>query len=122
MLQSRIEVTLLADLPYEVSVSEVKTRLDAGEKLILLDVREPREHQICCVGGAQLIPMNTVPHRLQEIETLADDSLLVVYCHHGMRSLNTVAWLRKQGVGNCVSMAGGIDAWSAAIDPKVPRY
>ncbi|MBE0660182.1 MAG: rhodanese [Bryobacteraceae bacterium] len=112
----------MPDLPYEVSVSEVKTRLDAGEELVLIDVREPREHQICRIDGALLIPMNTVPQRLQEIEVLADESLIVVYCHHGVRSLNTVAWLRKQGVGNCVSMSGGVEAWSATIDPKVPRY
>lgn len=112
----------MPDLPYEVSVSEVKSRLDAGEKLVLLDVREPGEHQVCRIDGALLIPMNTVPQRLQEIEVLADESLLVVYCHHGMRSLNTVAWLRKQAVTNCVSMSGGIEAWSTTIDPKVPRY
>jgi rhodanese-related sulfurtransferase len=112
----------LPDLPYEVSVSEVKTRLDAGEKLVLIDVREPGEHQICRIDGAPLIPMNTVPQRLQDLEALADSSLLVVYCHHGVRSLNTVAWLRKQGVTNCVSMSGGIEAWSATIDPNVPRY
>jgi rhodanese-related sulfurtransferase len=112
----------LPDLPYEISVSDVKTRLDAGEKLVLIDVREPREHQICRIDGAPLMPMNTVPARLQDLEALADESTLVVYCHHGMRSLNTVVWLRKQGLENCVSMAGGIEAWSTTIDPKVPRY
>lgn len=112
----------MPDLPYELSVSDVKSRLDAGEKLVLIDVREPSEHQICRIDGASLIPMNTVPARLQDLEALADESTLVVYCHHGMRSLNTVVWLRKQGLGNCISMAGGIDAWSATIDPKVPRY
>jgi len=112
----------VADLPYEISASEVKARLDAGEELVLLDVREPGEHQTCRIDGALLIPMNTVPQRLQEIEVLADESLIVVYCHHGMRSLNTVSWLRKQGVHNCISMAGGIEVWSATIDAKVPRY
>jgi rhodanese-related sulfurtransferase len=112
----------LADLPYEVSVSDVKKRLDAGEPLILLDVREAHEHQICRIDGAPLIPMRTVPERVREIEALAGEALLVVYCHHGIRSLNTVSWLRKQGVANCVSMAGGIEAWSTGIDPKIPRY
>jgi rhodanese-related sulfurtransferase len=122
MLQSRIEVTQLTDSPYEISVSDVKQRLDAGEPLILLDIREIREHQICRINGAQLIPMRTIPERVQEVEALADEALLVVFCHHGMRSLNTVSYLRKQGLDNCVSMAGGIEAWSTRIDPDVPRY
>ena len=112
----------LADLPYEITPGDVKKRLDAGEKLVLIDVREPGEHKICRVDGAELIPMNTVPQRVQEIEALAEEALLVVYCHHGMRSLNTVSWLRKQGVANCISMSGGIEQWSMQIDPKVPRY
>lgn len=112
----------MSDLPYEITPADVRKRLDAGEKILLIDVRELSEHQICNIGGARLVTMNTVPQRLQEIEALADESLLVVYCHHGMRSLNAVSWLRKQGVTNCISMAGGIDAWSAQIDPSVPRY
>lgn len=122
VLQSRFGVTEVADLPYEIKPEEVKKRLDADERLLLIDVREPSEHQICRIDGAQLVPMNTVPQRLQEMESLADEALLVVYCHHGVRSLNTVSWLRKQGVTNCVSMAGGIEAWSVRIDPKVTRY
>lgn len=112
----------MAQLPLEISAAEVKRRLDAGEPLILIDVREPAEHQICCIAGARLVPMNTVPANLQELDGLADSSLLVVYCHHGMRSLNTVVWLRKQGVGNAVSMSGGIESWSSTIDSSVPRY
>jgi len=112
----------VADLPYEISPKDTKAKLDAGEKVVLIDVREPGEHQICRIDGAQLIPMNTVPQRVQELDALADEALLVVYCHHGMRSLNTVSWLRKQGVANCISMSGGIEVWSRVIDPKVPRY
>ena len=112
----------MADLPYEISPKESRARLDAGEKVVLIDVREPGEHQICRIDGAQLIPMRTVPQRVQELDALADEALLVVYCHHGIRSLNTVNWLRKQGVSNCVSMSGGIEEWSTSIDPKVPRY
>jgi rhodanese-related sulfurtransferase len=51
-----------------------------------------------------------------------DDGSLIVYCHHGVRSLNVVNWLRNQGVEDCQSMAGGIDAWTLAVDPTVPRY
>jgi rhodanese-related sulfurtransferase len=112
----------VAGLPYEISPSDTKAKLDAGEKVVLIDVREPGEHQICRIDGAQLIPMRTVPQRVQELDALADEALLVVYCHHGIRSLNTVNWLRQQGVDNCVSMSGGIEEWSTAIDPKVPRY
>jgi len=112
----------LADLPYEITAGDVKKRLDAGERLMLIDVREPGEHQICRIDGAPLIPMRTVPERVQEIKALADESLLVVYCHHGMRSLKTVSWLREQGVANCVSMSGGIEQWSTKVDSKVPRY
>ncbi len=112
----------MADLPYEISPQDAKSKLDAGEKVVLIDVREPGEHQICRIDGARLMPMNTVPQRVQELEALADEALLVVYCHHGIRSLNTVSWLRKQGVANCVSMSGGIEVWSRVIDPEVPRY
>lgn len=112
----------MTDLPYEIKPADVKKRLDEGENLLLIDVREPGEHQICRINGAPLIPMRTVPERIQEIESLADEALLVVFCHHGVRSLNTVSWLRKQGVENCVSMAGGINAWSTHIDPEVPKY
>ena len=51
-----------------------------------------------------------------------EENPIVVLCHHGMRSLQVVGWLREQGVENCTSMAGGIDRWSLEIDPKVPRY
>lgn len=66
--------------------------------------------------------MNTVPAELQELEAKADEAAIVVYCHHGMRSLNVVNWLRGQGIGECSSMAGGIDRWSIEVDPSVPRY
>lgn len=111
-----------APLPYELSPREVKEKIDAGEAVALLDVREPFEHTLTRIDGCELIPMNTVPARLQHIEGLAEGSLLVVYCHHGVRSLNVVSWLRAQGVANCVSMSGGIEAWSLDVDRKVPRY
>jgi rhodanese-related sulfurtransferase len=106
----------------EVTVADVKKRLDAGEVLHLIDVREVQEHQVSSIAGAELIPMNTVPQQLQHLEALADEAPLIVFCHHGMRSLNVVSWLRQQGVADCVSMSGGIDAWSLSIDPGVPRY
>ncbi len=66
--------------------------------------------------------MNTIPMNVNRIEALAEERQVVVYCHHGVRSLNTVAWLRRQGIENAVSLAGGIDRWSMEVDPGVPRY
>jgi len=112
----------LAARPYEISPQEVKRQLDAGEPVALIDVREPAEHQAASIAGARLIPMNTIPANLQHLEEAADEAPLVIFCHHGVRSLNVVAWLRRQGIANCQSMAGGIDRWSVEIDPGVPRY
>jgi rhodanese-related sulfurtransferase len=106
----------------EVLPSEVKRRLDAGERLYLIDVREPLEFQLARIEGSELIPMRTVPAALQDLESKADEGTIIVFCHHGMRSLNVVNWLRQQGVAECQSMAGGIDLWSIEIDPSVPRY
>jgi rhodanese-related sulfurtransferase len=96
--------------------------MDAGKTLHLIDVREPNEFAVCKIEGAALIPMRTVPGELQDLQTKSESAPLIVFCHHGMRSLNVVNWLREQGVENCASMSGGIDAWSATVDPTVPRY
>lgn len=106
----------------EITAAEVKRRLDAGEKLHLIDVREPNEFAIASIEGSALIPMRQVPGELQMLEARADEAPLIVFCHHGVRSMNVVNWLRQQGVEACQSMAGGIDAWSAVVDSKVPRY
>jgi rhodanese-related sulfurtransferase len=108
--------------PLEIMASEVKRQIDAGEPIQLVDVREPVEHATASIAGAELIPMNSVPQHLQHIEDLAEKGKLVVFCHHGVRSLMVINWLREQGVAGCVSMAGGIDRWSMEIDPSVPRY
>lgn len=108
--------------PLEISARDVQNRIDAGEKLHLIDVREPHEFAVAKIAGASLVPMRQVPGELQELEKRADDAPLIVFCHHGVRSLNVVEWLRGQGVENCVSMAGGIDAWSLSVDSSVPRY
>ena len=107
-------------LSLEITPGEVKQRLDSGEKLRLVDVREPFEFQQAHIEGSELIPMRSVPQALPSLE--AEEAPLIVFCHHGMRSLQVVSWLREQGVEQCVSMAGGIDRWSLEIDPNVPRY
>lgn len=112
-----------SSLPLQVGVQEVKARLDAGERVRLLDCREPFEWAIARIEGATLIPMNTIPANLQQVESLADEeATVIVYCHHGVRSLNVTAWLRQQGIERVQSMAGGIDDWSLVVDPKVARY
>lgn len=109
-------------MDFEITAVEVKRRIDAGEKLHLIDVREPNEFAMARIEGGELIPMRQVPAELQTLEGRADEAPLIVFCHHGVRSLNVVNWLRQQGVEACQSMAGGIDAWSLVVDPSVPRY
>jgi rhodanese-related sulfurtransferase len=109
-------------LPFEVSPQEVKQRLDAGERLHLIDVREPHEYAQARIEGGDLIPMASVPVALQSLDARADEAPRIIYCHHGVRSMNVVQWLRDQGIEDCTSMAGGIDAWSVIVDPSVPRY
>jgi rhodanese-related sulfurtransferase len=109
-------------LTLEISPVDVKRRLNAGEKLHLIDVREPHEYQQAHIEGSRLVPMRSVPATLQQLDSDADDAPLIVYCHHGVRSLNVVNWLREQGLEACQSMSGGIDAWSLTVDPSVPRY
>jgi rhodanese-related sulfurtransferase len=103
----------------EITPADVKARVDRGEKLFLIDVREPWEHQLCRIEGAKLVPLGSLAASLQ---TLPEVDELICYCHHGMRSLDAAAWLRLQGIEKAKSLAGGIERWSVEIDPKVPRY
>jgi rhodanese-related sulfurtransferase len=107
-------------MDYEITPEEVKNIGQPGESYTLLDVREPWEFQIAHIEGAKLIAMGEIPARAHE--ELHRDQHIVVYCHHGVRSLNVTTWLRQQGFHMAQSMAGGIDAWSRSIDPKVPLY
>lgn len=109
-------------LPLEVTPAEVKRRLDAGERLFLIDVRQPEEFQLTRIEGAELLPMNSIPAAVGNLEAKSDEGTLIVFCHHGMRSLNVANWLRGQGISACQSMSGGIDQWSTDVDPSVPRY
>ncbi|MGA7410647.1 MAG: rhodanese-like domain-containing protein [Bryobacteraceae bacterium] len=106
----------------EITPCNLKRRIDAGESIVLVDVREPAEHAIARIAGAELIPMNSIPAHLQRLEAQADESLLVVFCHHGVRSLHVIAWLRAQGVSNALSLTGGIERWATEIDQQVPHY
>jgi rhodanese-related sulfurtransferase len=108
------------DIPLEITPEEVKAKMDRGNALRMVDVREPEEHRICRIEGARLIPMRSIPEHLQDLDDEGGE--IVVFCHHGVRSLSVVDWLQRQGVENCRSMAGGIDLWSLRIDARVPRY
>jgi rhodanese-related sulfurtransferase len=110
----------VTELPIEMPPAELKALLDAGEGVRLIDVREPEEYAMCRIEGAQLIPMRAVPANLGDLRNEA--GLMVVYCHHGMRSRRVVDWLRAQGVENCRNLSGGIDLWSVAVDPAMARY
>ena len=103
----------------EITPKQVKERLERGEKFMLVDVREPWEHQLCRIEGAKLVPLGTVASNLQMFEAAED---VVLYCHHGRRSLDAAAWLQQHGVDGARSMAGGIERWSSEVDPSVPRY
>jgi adenylyltransferase/sulfurtransferase len=98
---------------------ELKQRLDRGDTFLLVDVREPWEHEICRIEGARLMPLGTLPANLALLEQ-ADE--VVLYCHHGIRSLDAAAWLRAQGVEGARSLAGGIERWATEIDLGAPRY
>lgn len=87
--------------------------------MTILDVREGWERDLCGIGGSLHIPLNELPARLQE---LSKDDPLVVLCHHGMRSLRAVIWLRSQGFDQAVNLAGGIDAWARQIEPGMRTY
>ncbi len=106
-------------LNYEVAPEELKAALDAGQPVLLLDVREPWEFQCSRIEGSMLIPMNDVPARLRELEP---SSHIVVICHHGNRSLNVTHWLRQRGFEKAQSLRGGVDAWARRVDPKVGLY
>ena len=103
----------------QITPTQVKSLLDRKADFLLIDVREPWETQLCSLPGAQLIPMGAIPANLQKLDVETD---VICYCHHGVRSLDVAVWLRSQGVAGAKSMTGGIDRWSAEIDPTVPRY
>src|SRR5580692_12809836 len=102
----------------QMTVKELKRRIDAGEDVQLIDVREPYEYQIAQIGG-KLIPQNDVANRLAEIDR---DREVVVHCRSGARSQRIAEFLKQAGYPNVVNVAGGILAWSDEIDPKVQKY
>ncbi len=103
----------------EISPQELKKKLDENESIFLLDVREETEYDIVHLEGAQLVPLNTLP---QHVDNLPSDQEIVVYCHHGQRSLYATAYLHQNGFTNTTNLTGGIDQWAAEIDTTLRRY
>jgi adenylyltransferase/sulfurtransferase len=103
----------------QIEPRELKVKMENGAKVLVVDVREPWEHQIASIAGATLVPLNTLPANLKMFEGAEE---VVIFCHHGMRSLNAAAWLRSQGVDRARSLTGGIERWSTEIDASVPKY
>jgi adenylyltransferase/sulfurtransferase len=102
----------------QISVRDLKGRLERGDDVFLLDVREPYEYVLANLKG-YLIPLRELPKRIKELDASRD---IVVHCHHGIRSAFAVRYLRKMGFEKAVNLAGGIDQWSVQIDTKLPRY
>lgn len=107
-------------LPFkQATPGEIKQRLDAGEDLMLVDVREPDEMMTASIDGAVEHPISQAR---DWVDTLPRDRELVVFCHHGGRSMQVALALAQRGHTNVTNMSGGIDAWSDEVDPAVPKY
>jgi rhodanese-related sulfurtransferase len=105
----------------QLKVQELSTLLAAGGPVYLLDVRQPWEHDLAALPDSTLIPLDQLVARAGEVQP-PQGATVVVYCHHGIRSLSGAALLQRLGFDDVASLAGGIDAWSLHVDPKVPRY
>jgi rhodanese-related sulfurtransferase len=107
---------------------DLRSYLSSGSPVTLLDVREPFERAYCVIAVPPttvqdlFIPMGQIPERFDEIRETSDESPLVVYCHHGVRSMAVARWLAARGCATVYNLEGGIDAWSIEADPTVPRY
>jgi rhodanese-related sulfurtransferase len=104
---------------FAISPKELKTRLDKGDRLVLVDVREEWEYSLAKLDSSILIPLGTLP---QSLTRLSRDSEIIAICHHGMRSADATNFLLQQGFPNVKNLVGGIDAWSTQVDGTIPRY
>ncbi|MDO4997245.1 MAG: rhodanese-like domain-containing protein [Neisseria sp.] len=103
----------------QLNPKQVQQLLTERDDVVLLDVREDDEVALCSLPNHVHIPMNLIPLRHNE---LPDDKLIIVYCHHGMRSLQTAMFLQHVGFDDVTNLQGGIEAWAVQLDPKMPRY
>ena len=104
----------------QMTVEQLKEKMDRKESFVLVDVREEDENRKCKIGGSVLIPLSKFQERFREV--LKPEQAIVVHCHFGGRSQKASEFLVGQGFQNVSNLAGGIDSWSVKIDPKVPRY
>ena len=103
----------------EIDIHTAQARHTSGDAPVLLDVREGFEREICHIPGSSHIPLGQLP---AQADALPRDTEIIVYCHHGARSLRAAKFLRERGFDKAVSMAGGIDQWAREIDPSMTRY
>ena len=108
-------------MPHQIHPEALAKKLAAGEPVYLLDVREPWEHATAQLPDSTLIPLGELPERIAEVDP-PPGVTVVVYCHHGIRSLSGAAILEMNGIRGAFSLSGGIEAWSELVDPTVPRY
>ncbi|TVQ33705.1 MAG: rhodanese [Phycisphaeraceae bacterium] len=110
------------DPEWEVAPRDVRAMLDADpDGMILLDCRTEREREIVAIEPSEFVPLAELPDRVEELRDHKDKPV-VVYCHHGRRSLEATMILRRAGFPKAMSMAGGVDLWSIAVDPSAERY
>jgi sulfur-carrier protein adenylyltransferase/sulfurtransferase len=102
----------------EISARELKQKLDQGEDIFILDVREPHEYQICNING-HLIPLGELPRRVHELDSARE---IIAHCKSGKRSAQAVDFLKQAGFRKIYNLHGGILSWSTEVDPSVPRY
>jgi len=103
----------------DITVEELKQRLDKGEPVFILDVRNPEEYQLCKIAGSTLLPLPVLADRFRELDPERE---MVVHCKSGMRSQKAITFLRQQGFQNLRNLKGGILAWAEKIDPSMPKY
>lgn len=116
-MREEIDKPVTETLP-DIQPEELKQKLDCGEKVFVLDVRDPHEYQICNIGG-HLIPLSELPNRLSELDR---DCLIVAHCKMGRRGAKAVELLRQSGFSKVRNLTGGILAWADRIDPKLQKY
>jgi rhodanese-related sulfurtransferase len=103
----------------EIDVLVLDERRRKGEKMTIVDVREPWEAELCRIADSRLVPLSVLPAHVAE---LPREGMLVLVCHHGLRSQRAAAWLQAHGFENAVNLTGGIDEWARRVEPGMPTY
>jgi rhodanese-related sulfurtransferase len=104
-----------------ITAPELAALLKSANPPHLLDVREPEEFELAALPNARLVPLGQIPAHIEQLQDWREQPI-VVYCHHGIRSLHAIHYLRAAGFEKLTNLSGGIDAWSCEVDPKTPRY